>query len=215
MLVSGSWDFFIIVMSKISGHVGPFIHAREIVFTGHQMRLMEGLYEKWGRVFWSEQGLSSATVVHAEFGGVTSARHLLLYRGVDAAVFQPGTSLQRKLSHIIQPAAPMVAQEIDALEVVENPFPPHPWPTKPIYHGGLMHPEGLFDVMRPQDHIACHCVFKKSGWVRRALTLKELLRAYDMPLCMDEQLIAADACTRAILICNILLMVASSICHAM
>jgi hypothetical protein len=56
----------------------------------------------------------------------------------------------------------MVAQEIDAPEVVDNPFPPHPLPTKPIYCGGLMHPEGLFDVVHPQDHIACHCVFKIS-----------------------------------------------------
>ncbi len=94
VLVSGSQDFLIHVMSKISGHVGPFIHAMEIMFTGHQMCLTEGLYEKWGSEFWSEQGLSSATVVHAEFGGVTSACHLLLYCGVNAAIFQPGTSLQ-------------------------------------------------------------------------------------------------------------------------
>jgi hypothetical protein len=78
-----------------------------------------------------------------------------------------------------------------------------------------MHPEGLFDVTRPQDHIACHCVFKKSGRVRRALTPKELLWAYDMPLCMDAQLIAADARTWSILVRNISLMVASSICRAM
>jgi hypothetical protein len=126
VLVSGSQDFLILLMSKISGHVGPFIHALEIVFAGHRMHLTEGLYEKWGREFWSKQGLLLAVVVHAEFGGVTSARHLLLYRGVDAAVFQPGTSLQRKLSHIIQPAAPTVAQEIHAPEVVDNLFPPHP-----------------------------------------------------------------------------------------
>ncbi len=35
VLVSGSGDFLNLVMSKISGHVGPFIHAMEIVFTGH------------------------------------------------------------------------------------------------------------------------------------------------------------------------------------
>jgi hypothetical protein len=62
-------------------------------------------------------------VVHAEFGGVTSERHFLLYRGVDAAIFRPRTSLRQKLSHILQLAAPMVAQEIDAPEVVDNPFP--------------------------------------------------------------------------------------------
>ncbi len=94
VLVLGSREFFILVMSNMSRHVGPFIHAMEIVFTDHQMRLTEGLYEKWGREFWFKQGLLSATVVHAEFGGVTSARHLLLYRGVNAAVFPPGTSLQ-------------------------------------------------------------------------------------------------------------------------
>ncbi len=80
----------------------------------------------------------------------------------------------------------MVAQEIDAPEVVDNPFPPHPWPMKPIYHGGLMHPEDLFDVRCPQDHIACRCVFKKSGWVCPALTPKELLWAYDMCVCLTS-----------------------------
>ncbi len=215
MLVSGSLDFLNIVMSKLNGHVGPFIHAMEFVFTGHRMHLMEGLYKKWGRECWSELGLLSVTVADAEFGGMPSARHLFLYRGVKAAIFSPGTSLQRKLSHVIQPAAPMVGQEIKAPEAVDNPFPHHPWPTKPIYHGGLMHPDRLYDVTCPQDHIACQCVFKKSGWVCRALTPQEFLRTYDIPLCMDNQLLAAGARPRSILVRNILPMVASSICHAM
>jgi hypothetical protein len=154
-------------------------------------------------------------VAHAEFGGMTSACHLLLYRGVKAAIFWPGTSLRRKLSHVIQPAAPMVGQEIEAPEAVDNPFPHHPWPTKPIYCGGLMHPDRLYDVIFPQDHIACRCVFKKSGWVRCALTLQGFLRTYDMPLCMDDQLLASGTRPRSMLVRNILPMVASSICRAM
>jgi hypothetical protein len=93
VLVSGSRDFLNLVMSKLNGHVGPFIHAMEFVFTSHRMRLLEGLYKRWGRECWSELGLSSVTVAHAEFGGMTSARHLILYCGVKAAIFWPGTSL--------------------------------------------------------------------------------------------------------------------------
>jgi hypothetical protein len=51
------------------------------------MRPTEGLYKKWGRECWSENGLYLVTVAHAEFGGMTSARHLFLFRGVESAVF--------------------------------------------------------------------------------------------------------------------------------
>ncbi len=78
VLVLGSLDFLNLVMAKLNGHVGVFIHAMEIVFTGHQMRFMEGLYERQGQEAWATLGLSSVTVAHADFGGITSACHLIL-----------------------------------------------------------------------------------------------------------------------------------------
>jgi hypothetical protein len=46
VLVSGSQDFLNLVISKLNGHVGPFIHAMEFFFTGHWMRLTERLHKK-------------------------------------------------------------------------------------------------------------------------------------------------------------------------
>ncbi len=215
VLVSGTKDFLTLVMSKIKGHVGIFIHAMAFIFTGHRMRLTTGLYEKWGRELWVEYGLSAATVVHADFGGVTSAHHLIAYRGVDETVFTPKIPLRRKLAHIIQPALPTRAQEITAPETVENPFPREPWPTGPIYRNGLLHPEGLLDVTRPKEHIACRSVFKQSGWVRRALMPAEWLRAYDMPLCLDEYWLSAPARRWAGLWRFISPIISGSICRSM
>jgi hypothetical protein len=104
---------------------------------------------------WHDYGMTSTTVVHAEFGGVTSVCHLIAYRGMDNAIFTPGVALQQKLAHVIQPALPTHAKEIGTPEVVDNPFPHKPWPTGPIYWNGLMHPEGLLDVTRPAEHISC------------------------------------------------------------
>jgi hypothetical protein len=36
--------------------------------------------------------------------------------------------------------------------------------------------------------VACRCVFKKSGWVKRRLTPMEILRAFDVPACLMESL---------------------------
>jgi hypothetical protein len=37
--------------------------------------------------------------------------------------------------------------------------------------------------------VACPCVFKASGWSKRSLSVKELLRVFDTPLAMDDVLI--------------------------
>ncbi len=52
------------------------------------------------------------------------------------------------------------------------------WST--IYIDGMMQREGLFNIGKPTAPIACPCVFKPTGWGRRSLSAKELLRAFDV-----------------------------------
>ena len=116
--------------------------------------------------------------MHAEYGGITSARHLVAYRNVNACVFRPGTPLRRVLAHVIDPAAPTHAVEVCApvAREVSNTS------QVPLWEGSHLRCEGLLDVSVPNPSILCRSVFKKSGWVTRSLIPHEVLRAFDVPL---------------------------------
>ncbi len=88
LLASGLNKYLNYVLPKLKHHHGPFVYATDIVFKDRRSRDVARLYAKWTSLC-KEQGLTSSIVTHAEFGGVTSAFHLLSYRGVDAAVFSP------------------------------------------------------------------------------------------------------------------------------
>jgi len=122
------------------------------------------------------QGLLSSIVMHANFGGVSSAVHLMSYRGVDPSVFTTPLSLPQVLAHIINPASPGAAREIP------RPDPLKSTPRAPIESGRVLCSEGLFDVFHPQLRIACPCVFKSTGWAQRPLSAQEHLLALTSPL---------------------------------
>jgi hypothetical protein len=116
MLASGSNEYLNFVLPKLKHHQGPFVYATDIVFKDRRSRDVARLYAKWTE----EQGLTSSIMTHAEFGGVTSAFHLLSYRGVDAAVFSPRGALLRVPRHILDPAAPNAAEEAARPTLLES-----------------------------------------------------------------------------------------------
>jgi hypothetical protein len=115
-----------------------------------------------------ELGLEATRVVHAEFGGVTTARHVIAHRNiVGIKVFEPIRMLTRTLSHVI--SSTVSGWEIDA------PLPLDVTNLRrgPVREGELFRGEGLLDVSLINPMVACKCVFTSSGWVRRALTREE------------------------------------------
>jgi hypothetical protein len=159
------------------------MYANDVVFTGRCQCKLEQLYKAWA-AHDSSLNLEWITVCHAEFGGVTSAKHVISFKGVKRSVFSPISPLPRTLSHVLDAALPNAVQEIPA------PSPlPDPILRSPIYFDGLMRPEGLFDVMRPSANIACQSVFKATEWGCRCLSAAESLRAFDVLPAMDTALL--------------------------
>ncbi len=182
VFVSGSTKYLNFVLPKLKHHQGPFVYATDIVFKNQPPRDLARLYAKWTSLR-KEQGLMSSIVTHAKFGGVTSAFHLLSYRGVDATFFRPPPFLPPVLIHIINPAAPNAAEEAP----LPTPLSIIPW--SPIVSKGSLCSEGLLDVFCPQLRVLCPCVFKLSCWAHRHLTAQENLRAFDTPLKLDDALL--------------------------
>ena len=123
-------------------------------------------------------------LAHTEFGGVKSAIHLISYWGVKDSVFNAPPALPRVLAHILNSASPDAAQEIDS-----PPALPTETRHSPVLTDSLLRQEGLYNVFRPDLHIACPCMFKATGWAERRLSAKEYLCAFDSPLDMDTVLL--------------------------
>jgi len=84
VLVSSKSDFLSVVLPKLSTHVGLLLYSTDMVFTGHHLQLVHGLYSSWSHKWWLEHDLCLVVVAHADFGGVTTAIHLIAYRGMAA-----------------------------------------------------------------------------------------------------------------------------------
>jgi len=206
ILGSGSHDFLRLLMPKLKHHVGPFIYANEVVFTNQRPRDLMGLYKTWA-VHDVLLGLHSVITTHAEFGGVTSARHMISFRGVAQDIFTPKAPLPRTLRHVLSDTAAVAVQEISAPTPLQDPLP-----RAPIYVDGMMRREGLFNLARPTAHIACPCVFKATGWGRRTISTAESLRAFDISPLMDAVLMP-NRRARTLLQRSITPLVVTSICR--
>ncbi len=123
-------------------------------------------------------------VANADFGGITTAIHLIAYLGMTASCFAPQVALAQMLVHVINPASQVRAQAIKPPKPVEKPLS-----CMLIVHGDLLCGEGLFYISRPKLNIACRSVLKPSGWVRRRLTPKEFLPVFDILLFLIPQLL--------------------------
>ena len=96
ILGSGSHEFLRLIMPKLRHHAGPFIFANDMVFTGRRQYDLDRLYRSW-ITHDITLGLESVVVRHAEFGGVTSAFHVVSFRSVTRSVFTPTAPLPRTL----------------------------------------------------------------------------------------------------------------------
>ena len=206
ILGSGSHEFLRLIMPKLRHHAGPFIFANDMIFTGRRQYDLDRLYRSW-TTHDVTLGLDSVVVRHAEFGGVTSAFHVVSFRGVNRSVFTPTAPLPRTLRHVLCDTSSSPLQEI----AIPSPLY-DPQPRSPIYVDGLMRREGLFDVSRPTDLIACPSVFKASGWGRRGLSTTEMLRAFDISPLMDSMLLPHRR-ARTLLQRSITPLVVTSICR--
>jgi hypothetical protein len=132
ILALGLHEYLSFVMTKLRSHDGPFIYATDTVFKGHCSRDLNHLLNLWSTLY-LQQGLVSSTVRHSNFGGVTSAVHLMSYRGVDQSAFQPQQALPQVLTHILNAAT------LDASRKIVPPGPLNkPIPRSPIVVDGML-----------------------------------------------------------------------------
>jgi hypothetical protein len=184
VLGSGKSDFLSVVLPKLSMHVGLLLYSMDMVFTGHHLQLVCGLYSSWSRKWWLKHDLRLVVVAHTDFGGITKAIHLIAYHGMASSCFAPQGALAQTLVHIINPVSQVRAQAIKPPKPVELPLL-----RMPIVCGDLLRGEGLFDISCPKLNITCCSVFKPSDWVRWRLTPKEFLRVFDIPSFLIPQLL--------------------------
>jgi hypothetical protein len=52
VLGSGKSDFLSAVLPKLSTHVGLLLYSADMVFTGHHLWLVCGLYSSWSHKWW-------------------------------------------------------------------------------------------------------------------------------------------------------------------
>ena len=126
----------------------------------------------------------ASVVRHSDFGGTTSGNHLVISWGVAAeSAFVPPPCTPRVLKHMLVSSTPGSYQSI------EEPRPLDTTPARSVLVvDGLLRGEGLYDVESPSRLVACPSVFSKTGWVKRSLSHKELLRVFDLPTAMDKVL---------------------------
>jgi hypothetical protein len=117
-----------------------------------------GLLHRFSDILESH-GLNPTLVAHPNFGGATSAIHAIGAQGVDLDVFCSFDALPRQLGHVISTLVDSFCQEIEALSSINDPLP-----CAPIMHQvDILHPDGLWDVTRPNLHVGCRLVFKRTG----------------------------------------------------
>ena len=190
VFASGSLEFCRVVVSKLGKHVGPFLYVIDMNFASMRSRTMSGVLSKFPPAL-QELGLESTEVAHAEFGGVTTARHIIAHRNVAGEVFVPLQPLHRTLSHVVKPT--VTGLTIDA----PPPLVAEVRRRVPIVEDGMLRGEGLLEVCWRNPLISCKCVLNRSGWARRLLTKEERLNAFDIPLGLCQKL-REHGCERAL-----------------
>ncbi len=128
----GSHECLGFVHSKLKHHEGPLIYSTDIIFKNRQQRDIICLLEAWSKLR-RGQGLESNINNHANFGGVTSAVHILSYKHVDPSVFTPPLVHPRVLAHIINAASTNTAKEFSKPPPLNNNIP-----RIPIKEGGIL-----------------------------------------------------------------------------
>ena len=93
----------------------------------------------------------------------------------DTRKFPTLYTVQRLKSNSINPAAKVPTTQVG---------PPNPLSMQeraPLWEGGALRGEGLYDVCAGSPEVICRCVFNTSRWAKRQLTPTEILKAFDVP----------------------------------
>ena len=76
------------VLSKVKSHKGVFMFAMQTPFLKSKPKDTRRFWFRMHKVV-AAQGVQGSMVVHADFGGATSAAHQIFYRDVPSHAFQP------------------------------------------------------------------------------------------------------------------------------
>ena len=180
LLLSGPIKFCRQLLPRLREHPGPFMFAIDQPFeTFRQYKTLRNQREIVALC--NNETFQYAVMNHSDFGGATNASHIVIFRGLAPGGFHPPPCMPRVLKHLLISATPGRFVEIDEPASLQGPVA-----RAPIYINGLLRREGLLDVHQPRRLVACPSVFSKSGWVSRHLNRSELLRAFDVPVAMDD-----------------------------
>jgi hypothetical protein len=137
LFASGAFKFCREMVDKLRHHVGPYLYAIDMNFRITPPRKVNDNLRDYPTQL-RKVGLMASKVVHAEFGGVTTARHIIAHRNVvGTGVFEAPRMLDRVLSHVISPT--IAGCEIAA----PLPLPKSSLRRGSIRDGDLFRGEGL------------------------------------------------------------------------
>ena len=152
-------------------------------------RQLQRLYSS-GKTMLKSFGMTFDIFRHAQYGGATSAQHLVGFGSTFKSVRCPSSCIYRGLKHFMNTATPLtswatfVRFDLPAIQ----PGQPIPAPLKSsaIIHreNGFIHYDGLLDCEAPATPVLCPSVFvprTEATWIARPLTVPEILRVYAIP----------------------------------
>ena len=185
ILGSGSQCFLQALCVKLENHTGGFIlnlyslddhHTPIAAAPQKERRKLVRHAVAWGHSL----DLKHVVLQHSAFGGATNGHHLVFYdsaSGCSAASFAPARATPKTLRHYLSSAARGWHDEVPAPLEDAEPLRAVLW--EPNLRANLW--KGLLDVTAPGAKYVCPSVFSKTGFVRRELTLTEVLTALDLP----------------------------------
>lgn len=132
--------------------------------------------------------MSPTIMAHADYGGATSAKHVLGF-GSNITDIAPPTApnVRRGLAHFL-------TVRVDGRFPEYLPPPPlHTTPPSKVCYldssSGVIRREGLLPCSKPFSSIICPSVYSKKGFVVRPLSLSEVFRVYSIPTSYDVGLL--------------------------
>jgi hypothetical protein len=137
----------------------------------------------------TRHGMQPVSFLDSENGGATDACHVLGFRrdlGLDG-LRTASKGLPLTIRHFLDGGAKGAFPQTSrvprlSVSVVDDP----PWSV--LWHLDTVRGEGLFPCTRPRSLVYCPSHFFPGQWIRRSLTLPELLRLYQLPLTLDPLL---------------------------
>ena len=191
VLASGQGGKLNEVLARIKHHKSVFMFAMQTPFLKSKPKDTRRFWYRMRKLV-SSRDVQGSTVVHADFGGATSAGHQIFHRNVASRGLHPSACVPRVLKHLLNSASK------GKFEAMETPPPiDGDLPRAPVVVDQLLRQEGLLDMYHRMRLVACPSVFSKTKWVKRLLTPYELLRAFDIPITMDAVLL--PKCSGAVL----------------